>query len=186
MLFVNNFLDNILGDESGPVAQLAGQFGLSPEQVRSAIGQLAPTLSGAAQKNAATPDGMEALQRAVTSGNHSRYLDNPATLADPATTEDGNAILGHLLGSKDESRRVAGAASLSTGISPDILKQLLPLVATLVMGQLGKSSGGGGGLGSILSGLGGGSGGMEGLGGSSGGAGGGLLGGLLSKVLRRR
>lgn len=185
---MNNFLDTITSDDGGPIAQLAGQFGLSPEQVRSAIGQLAPALTGAVQQNAAKPGGMDALQRAVTSGNHTRYLDDPATLADPATTEDGNAILGHLLGSKDESRRVAGASALATGISPDILKQMLPLVAALVMGQLGKSSsGGGGGLGSILGGLAGGAGGMGSLGGgASSGSGGGLLGGILGKLLGRR
>lgn len=184
---MNNFLDSITSGDGGPVGQLASQFGLSPEQVRSAIGQLAPALSGAVEQNAAKPGGQDALQRAVTTGNHARYLDNPAALADPATTEDGNAILGHLLGSKDESRRVAGAAAQSTGISPDVLKQMLPLVATLVMGQLGKSSGGsGGGLASVLGGLAGGGGGGSSFGSSSGGGAGGMLGSVLGKFLRRR
>lgn len=184
---MNSFLDSITDGDDGAISQLAGQFGLSPEQVKSAIGQLAPALTGAVQQNTAKPGGLDSLQRAVSSGNHARYLDNPASLAEPATTEDGNAILGHLLGSKDESRRVAGASALATGIDAGILKQMLPLVATLVMGQLGKrSSGSADGLASILGSLAGGSGSLGSLGGNAGGQGGGLLGGLLGKFLGRK
>jgi hypothetical protein len=53
-------------------------------------------------------------------------------LADRA---DGNGILGHILGSKDVSRQVAAQASARTGIGADVLKKMLPLVATLAMGE---------------------------------------------------
>ena len=54
------------------------------------------------------------------------------------TTATGNSILGHLLGSKEASREVAANASAQTGIGAGILKQMLPLVATMVMGSLSK------------------------------------------------
>jgi hypothetical protein len=57
---------------------------------------------------------------------------------------DGNAILGHILGSKDVSRAVATRASAQTGIGEDALKKLLPLAATLVMGSLSKRQAGAG------------------------------------------
>jgi hypothetical protein len=62
-------------------------------------------------------------------------------LTDPATTSDGNAILGHVFGSKDVSRQVASRASERTGIDPSILKKMLPLVAAMVMGGLSRKSG---------------------------------------------
>jgi hypothetical protein len=184
---------------SNPLQQLAQQFGLSPEQAEKAVRGLAPALTGALGRNARSPGGLESLQSALQSGNHGRYVDEPASLADPATTEDGNAILGHLLGSKDESRRVAGETASSTGIDADILKKMLPLLASLVMGSVSKQASGGssagglgglGGLTSILEGLGGGT-----LGGALGGApaGGagqpaatGGIGGLLGKIFGRR
>ena len=43
-------------------------------------------------------------------------------------------ILGHPLGSKDVSRQVASRAAAQTGLSADVLKRMLPLAATLMMG----------------------------------------------------
>ena len=53
----------------------------------------------------------------------------------------GNGILGHLLGSKDVSREVASRAAAQTGLSADVLKRMLPLAATLMMGAFSKHSG---------------------------------------------
>ena len=48
-------------------------------------------------------------------------------------------------GSKEVSRQVASHASQQTGVSSDILKKMLPVVATMVMGGLSKQSNTGGG-----------------------------------------
>jgi hypothetical protein len=65
-------------------------------------------------------------------------VEDPSTLQGQETVSDGNAILGHILGSKDVSRAVASRASAQTGIGEDVLKKLLPVAATLVMGALAK------------------------------------------------
>ncbi len=69
----------------------------------------------------------------------------------------GNDILGQIFGSKDVSRTVAGHAAGQTGIDPELLKKMLPILAMLVGGYLssraggqGEGQGGGGILGSIL------------------------------------
>jgi hypothetical protein len=69
---------------------------------------------------------------------------------------DGNGILGHLLGSKDVSRQVATRASAQTGLSADVLKRMLPLAATLMMGSFSKQSANAAALPAGLSGSGGG------------------------------
>ena len=61
-------------------------------------------------------------------------------MKEESTLLDGNAILGHLFGSKDVSRAVASHASQKTGIGSDVLKKLLPLVATMAMGSLSKQT----------------------------------------------
>src|SRR5690606_22252825 len=63
---------------------------------------------------------------------------NPVILGQPAAVAEGNGILGHVFGSKDVSRQVAAQASARTGIGADVLKRLLPLAATMVMGALAR------------------------------------------------
>jgi hypothetical protein len=97
------------------------------------------------QRNMASESGRSGLLSALDRGNHDAYLENPDTLAQPTTTADGNAILGHILGSKDVSRQVAADASKQTGIDTDTLKKMLPLVAALAMGGLSRQAKTGGG-----------------------------------------
>lgn len=138
---MNAILDTILGaGGGGALNQIAGQFGLPQGQAQSAIEALLPALTGGLRNNVQQEGGLDSLLGALTSGSHSQYLDDPSTLANESTTLDGNAILGHLLGSKDVSRQVAANASAQTGIGADLLKQMLPVVASLAMGALSKQT----------------------------------------------
>ena len=159
-----NILSEILGAGSGRVVgQLADQFGLSQEQTQSAVGGLLPALTRSMRNNMSNEDGLGSLLSALGSGQHQRYIDQPESLGDDGSIDDGNRILGHLLGGKEQSRQVAAQAAQSTGLDVGVLKKMLPMIAGLAMGSLGKqasSSGvlnqlqGGGGLGRLLSQLG--------------------------------
>lgn len=138
-----NLMESILGGESShgssaAIGTIATKLGLSEDLATKAAAALAPALSRAIQRNAAQPDGLEALTNALRSGQHQRYVDDPGTLESDATVEDGNAILGHIFGSKDVSRNVAGNAAQQTGIDASVLRQMLPMLATVVMGSLSK------------------------------------------------
>ena len=136
---MNPILDMLMNAAGGGTVQQVGQqFGLTEEQTSSAFNQLVPVLMAGLQRNTSMEGGMDALAGALRSGTHAEYLDNPEMLAQEATTEEGNSILGHILGSKDVSRAVAERAAGQTGIGADVLKQMLPVVATLVMGGLSK------------------------------------------------
>jgi hypothetical protein len=137
-----NLMDLLLNDarQTGALTQLSRQFGLGEQQTQSAISALLPALAGALRQNNSQPGGLEALLGALQSGNHHRYLEDPTLLASPGTVADGNGILAHLFGSKEVSRQVASRASAETGIGADILKQMLPVVAGLVMGELSKQT----------------------------------------------
>jgi hypothetical protein len=139
-------LDMLLDTQnSGAVSQIARQVGISDEEARRALQQLTPALSRGIQRNAATEDGLAALSRALQGGNHGRYLDDPRQLGN--AVDDGNGILGHIFGSKEVSREVASRVGQQTGIGADLIKQLLPLFASLVMGALAKNAAGGGAFG---------------------------------------
>jgi len=136
-----NLFDMIAGAAGGSaMKQVSQQFGLSESQTQGALKALLPAISGGLKRNAAEPQGLEALLGALDKGNHDEYLDRPERLAEPSTVDDGNAILGHLLGSKEMSRQVASQASARTGVDTGILKKMLPVVAAMAMGSLSKQS----------------------------------------------
>lgn len=187
-----NMMDMIMQAAGGQAPQQIGQqFGLNQQQSQSAISALLPAISSAMKQNTNNPQGLAGLLGALQNGSHDQYLDNPAQLGQPQATTEGNAILGHLFGSKDVSRAVAGRAAEKSGVGADILKKMLPMVAMMAMGSLGKQTRGAG-----MFNQGGSGGGMQGMiaqmamqqltgGGSKGGLGG-LLGGLLGGGARRQ
>jgi hypothetical protein len=154
-----NLMD-LLGAAGGgdSVSQLANKVGLGSADTSKLVESLGPALMRGLQKNTASDDGLAGLRRALETGGHDRYIDNPALMEADDTRADGNRILGHIFGSKDVSRNVAAAASSETGIDPGLIKKALPLLATLAMGAMSKKTSGGrdiapsvqaGGLGSL-------------------------------------
>jgi hypothetical protein len=134
-----NLLEAILGANDGAaVRQLGAQFGLPEDQATAAIGSLVPALAVGLQRNTASAGGLASLMNALASGGHQQYVELPASLARPEAVSDGNGILGHVFGSKEVSRQVAARAAVQTGIGEDVLKRMLPMVATLMMGALAR------------------------------------------------
>jgi hypothetical protein len=118
--------------------QLAHQFGLQGKQVQDAMASLMPAFSQGLQRNVASPQGFASFMQALASGQHAQYIQNPMKAFTPEGISDGNAILGHLFGSKEVSRAVAAQAEAASGISQTILKQMLPALAPMIMGSLFK------------------------------------------------
>lgn len=136
-----DLLQTILNAQGGgTIQQLSRTFGLGRDQTVSAVQALLPALAAGLKRNTSQEGGLDSLLAALSGGHHQKYLDDPSTLVMEETTLDGNGILGHLFGSKEVSRQVAAKASSRTGIGADILKKMLPLVASLAMGALSKQS----------------------------------------------
>lgn len=193
------------------LAALSRQFGISDDQARDAMAALLPAFSSGLFHNANTQPKAQAFLSALSDGHHARYIEEPDQAASRDGVREGKAILGHLFGSKDVSRSVAHAAAAETGLGQKVIKKMLPVIASMVMGaifksltgrgdgNLGKTFGGaagGGLLGSLIEGLAGGfiSGGKQALpnrrrrrrtttGGGLGGSLGGILGNVLQDVL---
>jgi hypothetical protein len=119
---------------------LARQFGLSDDQAQSAVQAMMPAFATGLKRNTADPTGMMNFMKALAGGNHANYFDNADTAISGGGIADGNAILGHLFGSKEVSRAVASQAQAATGIGENVLKQMLPALASMVMGGLSKQS----------------------------------------------
>lgn len=119
---------------------MAQQFGLDEKQMEQAMAALMPAFSTGLKRNASNPDGMSDFLSALASGNHAQYFENMQNAFTSQGMADGNGILGHLFGSKDVSRAVAAQAEAATGIGQEIFKQMLPVIASTLMGGLFKQS----------------------------------------------
>src|SRR5262245_51870952 len=140
-----DILQTILGAQNGgAVKQLGSQFGLGEEQTTSALSALVPVLAAGFQRNLSSEGGIGNRISALSSGTHQQYVDDPSSLAHQSTLDAGTGILGHVLGSKDASREVASRAAAQTGISADVMKQMLPLAASLMMGAFAQRTAGAG------------------------------------------
>jgi len=119
---------------------LAQQYGLSMQQTQAAVQALLPAFSQGLQRNTADPYGMGAFMTAMASGQHAKYFEDATRAFSPQGIDEGNGILGHLFGSKDLSRAVASQAAQATGLSQQVLQQMLPAMASMMMGGLFKQT----------------------------------------------
>lgn len=190
--------DNVIG-------QMSEQIGAEPQQTAQAANGIFASLLGGLANNATSEGGLSSLLGALDRNHDGSVLDDIGGLVggllqnggQGSGATNGLGILGHILGGQEEA--VAQQVSQSSGLNMNQVMKLLPVLAPIVMGVLGKAknegsfdigdlagvlmgsaqsgaqqSGMGDLLGSVL-------GGMLGGGGQQGGGGG--LGGLLGNIL---
>lgn len=122
------------------IGQMARHFGLSERQVADAVAALAPAFATGLRRNAAAPLPMAEFLSAIAGGQHRRYFDDVHAAFSPEGIAEGNGILGHIFGSPELSRRIAAHAAETTGIGQEILRQMLPVLATMMMGGFFKQA----------------------------------------------
>lgn len=123
----------------GTVSQLARQIGADEAQTSSAITAALPILLGAMNRNTNQPGGAEALFGALSRDHDGSILDDVGSfLGGGATQTAGNAILGHVLGRRQQS--VQTGLSRASGLDASAVAKLLPLLAPIVMGAMGRMS----------------------------------------------
>ena len=134
-----NYLD-LIGKAQGGMAYsiLGNRFGLSADQTASAARYIIPALSESVRRNAASPEGLCAILKALGSGRHERYYDDPGIFMDSEARKDGDGILGHILGNPEIRGAIADNAAKNTGISAIIIDQMMPYLAMMFMGSMIK------------------------------------------------
>ena len=168
---INDLLNNI------PIADIASSFGVDEATAKQAVQQALPGLLGGMAVNASNEEGAGKLTAALKKHESTNISGLSAV-----DTADGQKIVNHVLGDKQDAVARSLGAQAGGGIG-DLIPKLLPILAPIVMSFLAKQMGGGsatntsnstgGGIGDLLGGL---------LGGGSGSTDGGLgdlLGGLL-------
>jgi hypothetical protein len=168
---------------------LAAQFGLTPDQAQAAVAAAMPAFSQGLQRTGQDPGAFGGVLSQIASGAHQAAFAN-ASQASPGAAAGGD-VLGQIFGSPQIVAQIGQRVSQASGISPQVIQQMMPVIASMLMGGLAHSmnsqglggvlkdlanaANSGGGLGSALPGA-------PGKGGQGGGLGGlisGVLGGLL-------
>jgi hypothetical protein len=163
--------------QMGGLQSVARELGVSEDQAASGADALLPAILGGFKRQAQSqPGGLEGLGGLLGQLGGGGLLDNVLS-PQPTEVDRGNEVLGQIFGSKDVSRSVAQNAAAQSGLSPELLKKMLPMLAMLVAGFMARQPGVGaapqaapdaGGLGGLLGGL------LGGQGAGAGAAGGGL------------
>ena len=119
---------------------LAKQFGLSAAQTQAAVEALLPAFSMGLKRQASEPEAAPNLFAMMTGPYAEAFEKSYSAFAQQATTTQGNEALGALFGSKEVSRAIADQAAALSGIGSQILKAMLPALASILMGGLAKSA----------------------------------------------
>lgn len=141
---------------AGGIAQMAKELGVNEQMVAKGASALLPALLGGFKQQAASGslDGLVGMLGQMGGGS----LLDQVLGSNPTPVSQGNAILGQIFGSPDVSRTVADQAAAQTGLSPQLLKSMLPMLAMAAAGFMARqanagaaSEGGpGGGLGGLV------------------------------------
>jgi hypothetical protein len=153
-------------NQAGGVGAIARELGVDEGTAATGAAALLPAILGGFKGQAqAQPEGLGGLI-GMLGGMGGGGLLASVLGAGPSNVDAGNNVLGQIFGSKDVSRTVAADAATKTGISGDLLKKMLPLIAMAVAGYMANQAGGaqaapgpapatesGGGLGGMLGGV---------------------------------
>jgi hypothetical protein len=135
------------------VDNLAQQFGITPEQAQTAVHSLIPAISaGLLQK--AQSAGLGGIISAITDPDHQASFSNSDAAPSDAAVQKGNDVVNDMFGSNHITQQIVQQASAVTGLRPDMLAQMLPVVVSIALGGLAKSAqnqGFGGVLGQLAS-----------------------------------
>ncbi|MCB0164060.1 MAG: DUF937 domain-containing protein [Anaerolineae bacterium] len=135
---MESLLNTLAGQiDDRTIQQLSSQIGADQRSTEQAISAALPMLVGALERNTTSAQGAASLTNALQRDHTGTILNNlPAALSDPATLQDGAAILGHVLGA-NQSNVQSGISSFS-GLDQNSTGQLLALLAPVVLGALGQ------------------------------------------------
>ena len=119
--------------QAGGLQSMARELGVSEAQAASGAEALAPAILGGFKKQAQSqPGGLDGLGGMLGQLGGGALLDD-VVAPQPTDVNRGNNVLGQIFGSKDVSRTVTQSAAARTGLDPALLRQMLPMLAMLVL-----------------------------------------------------
>lgn len=129
---------------------LASQFGIAPDQAQRAVEALLPAFSMGLQQQTQSMEGWQNILGSLGQAQQSaEFFDSDGDGIPDHLENQGQNALGAMFGNEETTQAVAAQAAQFAGLPAGILQQMLPVIASMVMGGLFKGAMGNG-LGGIL------------------------------------
>ncbi len=135
MSAILEMLSNQIGADG--VRKIGQSIGADEASTGKAVGAALPLLLGALARNSQSPEGAQALHGAVSRDHDGGILDNVTQFLGSGDGGAGNGILGHVLGNRRQA--VEQGVGKASGLDASAVSRLLPMLAPLVMGAVGRS-----------------------------------------------
>lgn len=148
---------------------LAQQFGIGTEQAQKAVEAVLPAISMGLQQQAQSMEGWQNILSSLSQAQGSeQFFDSDGDGIPDNLENQGENALGAMFGGPEVAQAVASQAAQFAGLPATMMQQMLPMIATMVIGGLFKGAmnnglggllgqmmqgGGQGGLGNILGGM---------------------------------
>jgi hypothetical protein len=133
---IEGLLGQVLG--GGNVGAISQAIGADESTTSTAIQAALPMLLGGLARNAQSEDGASALAGALDRDHDGSVLDDIAgfVMGGGAQQANGAGILGHIFGGNQPA--VEQGVSQASGLDMGTVARLLPILAPIVMGYLGR------------------------------------------------
>jgi hypothetical protein len=135
-----NLFEMMQSAQNGQAMQnLARQYGLSMQQTQAALDALLPAFTMGLQRQTQNPYAFGNLAQMMTATPFGQMYDSDGDGIPDRAMPLGQDVMTQLFGSKEVANAVAAQAAATSGVGMAILKQMLPVIASIVMGGLFKS-----------------------------------------------
>ena len=124
---------------AGGIDQIAGQLGLGRDQTEKAVAGALPMLLGGVMRNSESSEGAASLLGALQKDHDGSILDDIGGFLGQGSgaADAGMGILKHVFGGRESS--VENALAGSSGLDAGNMRQIMAMLAPLVLGMLGKN-----------------------------------------------
>lgn len=137
---MTNLFEIMQQAQNGQAMQnLARQYHLSLQQTQAAVEALLPAFSMGLRRQTQDPYAFGSLAQMMTASPFMRFFEMPGAIP-PTAQNAGTDVLAQLFGSREVSQAIAAQAAATSGVSQAILKQMLPVIAAMLMGGLAKTT----------------------------------------------
>jgi hypothetical protein len=117
---------------------LSRQFGLSADQAQSAVEAVLPAFQMGLERQTQNAELFGNFVQQLASGQHAQFVDRDGDGIPDEAVPMGKDVLSQLFGAKAVSSAVTQQAAAMSGISSSIMKAMLPVIASMIMGGLFK------------------------------------------------
>jgi hypothetical protein len=119
---------------------LAAQFNMSKEEADAAVKAVVPALSAALLNHVSEPHALGSFIGMLREGRHLAAFADPIAAQSSVTASGSGEILSQILGSSAARKEIAAKAAAATGISPETLFRMLPVIVSIAVDGLAKSA----------------------------------------------